>query len=346
MHGWVYGLHDGLLKDLDITMDRPDDRGRRSSRAALKRYPRAATPRPRAALTSDRPARCSRTASPTAAPSTSRRRCSTASTATTACSARPARAAKRRFERADWHGQQRAQRERIEFYDQRVRRGGASGCSSEFEAADAVDGHLAAGQAALHRPADRPPPARAGRDLLQLGHDQDPAPQLLPQRLHLRAAGGQHRVHRERRARRRCPPTAPTTRRATRCARRWLRIVAQLPAAAASSRTSSRDIDDVLRRAARRSSARLPAARQLPDPGAVQSLFFRNKGAYLVGKIINGFNETPFALPILHDADGAAGHRHRAVRRGRPADAVQLRARLLHGRHGGARRPTCSSCAR
>ena len=30
------------------------------------------------------------------------------------------RAAKQRFEQADWHGQQRAQRERIEFYDTRV----------------------------------------------------------------------------------------------------------------------------------------------------------------------------------------------------------------------------------
>jgi isocitrate dehydrogenase kinase/phosphatase len=28
--------------------------------------------------------------------------------------------AKQRFEQADWHGQQRALRERIEFYDQRV----------------------------------------------------------------------------------------------------------------------------------------------------------------------------------------------------------------------------------
>ena len=28
--------------------------------------------------------------------------------------------AKARFEAADWHGQQRAQRERIEFYDKRV----------------------------------------------------------------------------------------------------------------------------------------------------------------------------------------------------------------------------------
>lgn len=34
------------------------------------------------------------------------------------------------------------------------------------------------------------------------------------------------------------------------------------------------------------------------------SLFFRNKGAYVVGKIINGFHEVPFALPILHDDSG------------------------------------------
>jgi isocitrate dehydrogenase kinase/phosphatase len=32
----------------------------------------------------------------------------------------------------------------------------------------------------------------------------------------------------------------------------------------------------------------------------LSSLFYRNKGAYLVGKIINGFMETPVALPILH----------------------------------------------
>ena len=60
----------------------------------------------------------------------------------------------------------------------------------------AADGRVAPGQAALHRPAGGPPPARAGRELLQLGHDQDPAPRLLPERLHLRAAGHQHRVHR------------------------------------------------------------------------------------------------------------------------------------------------------
>ncbi|HEY9095699.1 MAG TPA: bifunctional isocitrate dehydrogenase kinase/phosphatase [Hydrogenophaga sp.] len=36
----------------------------------------------------------------------------------------------------------------------------------------------------------------------------------------------------------------------------------------------------------------------------LSTLFFRNKGAYVVGKIINGFQEVPFALPLLHNADG------------------------------------------
>ncbi|MFG6485106.1 bifunctional isocitrate dehydrogenase kinase/phosphatase [Roseateles sp. BYS78W] len=36
----------------------------------------------------------------------------------------------------------------------------------------------------------------------------------------------------------------------------------------------------------------------------LSSLFYRNKGAYVVGRIINGFTETAFALPILRRADG------------------------------------------
>ena len=173
------------------------------------------------------------------------RRCSTASTATTGCSAPSRRAAKHRFETADWHGQQRAQRERIEFYDLRVKEA-VDAAGERVQGRRAADGRLAAGQAALHRPADRPPPARAGRDLLQLGHHQDPAPQLLPQRLHLRAAGGQHRVHRERRAGGAAdlPRLLPDARDAAR------------DAACASSTTSScsapfedleRDVDYVLR---------------------------------------------------------------------------------------------------
>ena len=40
VHGWVYGLSDGLLKDLGVTMDRADTVVSVFS-AALKRYPRA-----------------------------------------------------------------------------------------------------------------------------------------------------------------------------------------------------------------------------------------------------------------------------------------------------------------
>ena len=36
----------------------------------------------------------------------------------------------------------------------------------------------------------------------------------------------------------------------------------------------------------------------------LSSLFYRNKGAYVVGKLINGFTEVPFALPILHGSHG------------------------------------------
>ncbi|MDO5652739.1 MAG: bifunctional isocitrate dehydrogenase kinase/phosphatase [Brachymonas sp.] len=36
----------------------------------------------------------------------------------------------------------------------------------------------------------------------------------------------------------------------------------------------------------------------------LSNLFFRNKAAYLVGKIINGFRETPFALPMLFNSKG------------------------------------------
>ena len=43
------------------------------------------------------------------------------------------RDAKGRFERADWHGQQRAQSERIEFYDKRVEEA-AERLHSEFKA--------------------------------------------------------------------------------------------------------------------------------------------------------------------------------------------------------------------
>ena len=46
VHGWVYGLRDGLLKDLGVTMSAPDTAVAIYS-AALKRYPRAEPSAPR-----------------------------------------------------------------------------------------------------------------------------------------------------------------------------------------------------------------------------------------------------------------------------------------------------------
>jgi isocitrate dehydrogenase kinase/phosphatase len=36
----------------------------------------------------------------------------------------------------------------------------------------------------------------------------------------------------------------------------------------------------------------------------LSSAFYRNKAAYIIGKGVNGSNEFPFALPVLHDPDG------------------------------------------
>ncbi len=36
----------------------------------------------------------------------------------------------------------------------------------------------------------------------------------------------------------------------------------------------------------------------------LSSAFYRNKAAYVIGKAVNGANEYPFAVPVLHDADG------------------------------------------
>ena len=36
----------------------------------------------------------------------------------------------------------------------------------------------------------------------------------------------------------------------------------------------------------------------------LSSLFFRNRTAYIVGRVINGFHSYPFVVPIKHDADG------------------------------------------
>jgi isocitrate dehydrogenase kinase/phosphatase len=63
-----------------------------------------------------------------------------------------------------------------------------------------------------------------------------------------------------------------------------------------------RDVDHVMTALQRQlGDARLRTNYQIQ---VLSSLFFRNKGAYIVGKIINGFTETPLALAVLHTPAG------------------------------------------
>jgi isocitrate dehydrogenase kinase/phosphatase len=48
--------------------------------------------------------------------------------------------------------------------------------------------------------------------------------------------------------------------------------------------------------------------RPVPEPNfqvqVLGSAFYRNKAAYVVGKVVNGHDETPFVVPVLHDDSG------------------------------------------
>ena len=207
--------------------------------------------------------------------------------------------AKRRFEAADWHGQQRAQRERIEFYDLRVDEA-TERLQREFAASELPKGVWQ--QVKLHYIG------------LLTGHLQPELAEtffnsVTTKILHrsyfnndfifVRPAVSTDYIENDEPA---ALPTyrayypTPATMRET-----WLRIVDNFQLECPFV-DLARDIDAVDAAVnTRLGDFRMRANFQVQ---VLSSLFFRNKGAYLVGKIINGFNETPFALPILHDEEG------------------------------------------
>jgi len=207
--------------------------------------------------------------------------------------------AKQRFEEADWHGQQRAQRERIEFYDKRVDEA-AERLQREFQASTLppdvwqqvklhyiglLTNHLQPELAEtffnsvttkiLHR-------SYFHNDFLfvrpavSTEYIENDEPASLPT----------YRAY---------YPTKETLRDT------WLHIVDNFQLQR-EFEDLGRDIDQVHAAV----GAQLGDFRMRPNfqVQVLSSLFFRNKGAYVVGKIINGFNETPFSLPILHTAKG------------------------------------------
>ena len=107
-----------------------------------------------------------------------------------------AQQAKARFEAADWHAIRSLARERITFYDERVREA-VDRIEPGFGTPSSRPGNWQHVKRALRRAARRSPPARARRDLLQLG---------------LREAAAPHRTSTTTSSScaRRCPPTTST----------------------------------------------------------------------------------------------------------------------------------------
>jgi isocitrate dehydrogenase kinase/phosphatase len=211
--------------------------------------------------------------------------------------------AQKRFEQADWHGQQRAQRERIEFYDLRVNEAVAR-LRAEFNA-DALSQDTWQ-QAKLHYIGlltDHHQPELAETFFNSVTSKLLHRSYFRNEFLFVRPAVSTEYIEND-------EPASKPTYRAYYPTRENLRetlirivdnFQLQCP-----FEDLPRDIDAVL--AAMQSDLKLPLAewrlRANFQIQVLSSLFFRNKGAYLVGKIINGFNELPMCLPILHNETG------------------------------------------
>ncbi|MDB5860174.1 MAG: aceK [Ramlibacter sp.] len=207
--------------------------------------------------------------------------------------------AKHRFETADWHAQQRAQRERIEFYDLRVR-----------EAVLRLENEFKAGE----QPMEVWQQIKLHFIGLLVDHHQPECAEtffnsVTTKILHrtyfhndfifVRPAVSTEYIENH-------EPAATPTYRSYYPTRETLhetlvRIVDNFRLQHPFDNLE-RDAQFVLEAmSGRLSHVKLRANFQIQ---VLASLFYRNKGAYVVGKIINGFNELPFALPILHNKAG------------------------------------------
>jgi isocitrate dehydrogenase kinase/phosphatase len=209
------------------------------------------------------------------------------------------RAAQARFEKAAWHEQQRAQRERIEFYDLRVDECVASlqalykASTLPMEVWQQIKLHYIGLLTNHHQP-----------ELAETFFNSVTTKILHRSYFHndfifVRPAVSTEYIEND------GSQATPTYRvyypsehnwRDT-----WLRIIGQFELQRPFE-DLTRDVDHVLVAI----HQELGEFRQRANfqVQVLSSLFFRNKGAYVVGKIINGFRETPFALPILHNRQG------------------------------------------
>ena len=207
--------------------------------------------------------------------------------------------AKHRFETADWHGQQRAQRERIEFYDLRVR-----------EASTRLEREFRAGE----QPMDIWQQVKLHYIGLLVNHHQPELAEtffnsVTTKILHrsyfqndfifVRPAVSTEYIENdesEKRPSYHCYyPTLDSMNAVL------LRLVQDFDLRLPFDKLE-RDVALVGAAMTQRlGDAKLRANFQIQ---VLSGLFFRNKGCYIVGKLINGFNEFGFALPVLHNRAG------------------------------------------
>ncbi len=207
--------------------------------------------------------------------------------------------AKHRFETADWHGQQRAQRERIEFYDLRVRE-----CSRrlerEFKAGDLpmevwqqVKLHYIGLLVDHHQPELAETFFNSvTTKILHRSYFQNDF-------IFVRPAVSTEYIENDE------PAALPTYRSYYPSQDNLRQVLEQIVGDFDLRRgfaSLPRDCGFVAQAMHKRMGE--VALRANFQVQVLSGLFFRNKGAYIVGKIINGFTEEPFALPLLHNKAG------------------------------------------
>jgi isocitrate dehydrogenase kinase/phosphatase len=65
-----------------------------------------------------------------------------------------------------------------------------------------------------------------------------------------------------------------------------------------------RDVGFVLRALLEHLGGQWPAREPNYQLQVLSAVFYRNKAAFVIGRIVNGHEETPFVIPVLHDAGG------------------------------------------
>ena len=208
--------------------------------------------------------------------------------------------AKHRFETADWHGQQRAQRERIEFYDLRVLE-----CSNRLEREYKAD----------DQPMDVWQQVKLHYIGLLVDHHQ---PELAETFFNSVTTKILHRAYfqndfifvRPAVSTEYIEDSDPQSRPTYRSYYPALGNMAEVLARMVKDFDLRLGFEDLARDTAwvaeamqqRLGDAKLRANFQIQ---VLSGQFFRNKGCYVVGKLINGFNEFPFALPVLYNKKGS-----------------------------------------